>query len=174
MSVASVVPTACPKKELVSVTPPRPTKIAPVSQTCAKQVVVDAEAVVRCPEGFEDFGDSCVKQTTTPPTTLCLSNGSTEGACPPVVRRVPKIAECPSGERTPDDRCLEIAYAPADNVCAEKFTDTGSGCTAVIKSGGLECRPGLSLVGKQCIGKSVRPSIAVDMKAPPSGCVNKY
>lgn len=156
-SLPTVAPTACPKKELVSVSPPRPTRITPLTQTCAKKIVVEALAIISCPEGFEDFGDACVKQTTNPPVTLCLSNGSTEGACPPFIRRVPKLPQCSNGKPLVGNKCLEVESAPAQNICADGFKDTGNGCTARVKSGGLECRPGLSLVGEKCIGKSIRP-----------------
>lgn len=164
----------CPKKEMVSVSAPRPTKVGVASQTCEKKVQVDAVAIVSCPEDFEDMGEECVREVTTPPNTLCLSNGSTTGACPPFVRRVPKYPQCPDGGNpNAFGKCIQIENAAAEHLCAEGFKDTGNGCTANVKSGGLECRPGLTLVGEKCVGKSVRPSVSLTLKAKP-GCENKY
>lgn len=150
-------PTACPGKEMVSVSPPRPTKVAPISQTCERKAIVEAIAVVSCPEGFEDMGEACTKESTFPTVSLCLSNGSSEGACPPTVRRVPKVIQCTNGKQPVNEKCVEIETTAPESLCAEGFKDTGSGCTARVKSGGLECRPGLTLVKDKCIGKSVRP-----------------
>lgn len=163
----------CPSKEMVSVSPPRPTMVSPISQMCAKKVVVDAVAIVSCPAGFEDFGESCVKETVAPPMNVCMTNGSMEGACPPLIKRVPKFPKCANGTPAAGDMCLTTTTAPAENVCAEGFTDTGNGCTAMVKSGGLECPPGLQLLNGKCRGKSVRPSVSVTLKAKP-GCESKY
>lgn len=121
-----VQPTACPTKELVSVSPPVPSRVSVASQTCEKKVMVDALAIVSCPEGFEDVGEICLKETTISPKHLCLSNGATEGVCPPVIQKHPKVVQCSNGEKPVDGKCINVQSAPAENLCAEGFKDTGA------------------------------------------------
>lgn len=167
-------PTECPKqKELVSVSPPHASKVSPISQTCARKVPVDAIAIISCPDDFQDLGEDCVKETTSPPTNLCLSNGSTEGNCPPTIKRVPKVIRCSDGKSPVDGACIHTETTPEDKFCAEGYEEYKDSCIKFIKSSDYECPPGLKLNGDKCIGTSVRPSVSVTLK-PPGDCENKY
>ncbi|XP_055388564.1 uncharacterized protein LOC129617261 [Condylostylus longicornis] len=157
------------------VTPPQTVKVGVASQLCEKKIRVEPIVLLSCPEGFVEIEDEqCWREEVTAPVKVCASKeGKDELDCPPTTRSSKKVAKCPIGTDREKERCFQTTIVPLVNVCPHGWTDSGEGCIGSVETPGVECRPGLRLVGEKCVGELVRPAITLTLKVPAEDCETK-
>lgn len=148
-----------------------PPAIEVVSKQCERIEYARPEARSFCPPDYNQSGKGCVKLITSQPRQVC-SNGSSSKNCT-TEKYAPIQNQCPKGYSANGKKCTASRNVPVNYVCPTGFYDSGKNCVKATNAL-VSCAPGLTLRGKQCIGKRfAEPIVTQQITCVGKGC-NEY